>query len=313
MRYLYKSRQKSEKNSFPMISICIPVYNFDVTKLVNDLHKQLVTSEYPFEILLMDDASDESSRRMNNNAENANVSYIQISENIGRSKIRNKLAETARYPYLIFMDCDSKVPSNNYIKNYLPLCESPIVCYGGRIYESKQPKDDTYLRWKYGVERESFPAAERMKNSNYSFCTNNFLIHKSIFDRVKFNENLKGYGHEDTFFGLELLSQGIIVKHIDNPLVHIGLESASDFLEKTENGVVNLLKVDKILQEKYPDYINHSRLIRTYNRIRKIGIRPMLAMLFKCFRPILKKNLLGKNPSLFLLDIYKLGLLCTLD
>ena len=33
-----------------MLSVLIPVYNYDVTELVNELHKQLTTSEVDFEL-----------------------------------------------------------------------------------------------------------------------------------------------------------------------------------------------------------------------------------------------------------------------
>ena len=41
-----------------MLSICIPVYNVDVTKLVSDLHTQIQEINETIEIVLIDDASD---------------------------------------------------------------------------------------------------------------------------------------------------------------------------------------------------------------------------------------------------------------
>ncbi len=40
-----------------MLSILIPVYNFDVRKLVHQLHEQGLLLEIPFEIICVDDAS----------------------------------------------------------------------------------------------------------------------------------------------------------------------------------------------------------------------------------------------------------------
>jgi hypothetical protein len=39
-----------------MLSICIPVYNFDVRALVYELQGQAVRCDVPFEVILMDDA-----------------------------------------------------------------------------------------------------------------------------------------------------------------------------------------------------------------------------------------------------------------
>jgi hypothetical protein len=40
-----------------MISVLIPIYNFNVAKLVKDLHAQLVYANVVFEMILGDDAS----------------------------------------------------------------------------------------------------------------------------------------------------------------------------------------------------------------------------------------------------------------
>ncbi len=296
-----------------MLSICIPIYNYDVITLVNDLHNQAVACSFPFEILLMDDASLPEYSLKNSQISLPGVRYISLEQNIGRSKIRNRLAEEAQYPYLIFMDCDSGVVSDSYIKNYLPYCQPGIVCYGGRVYEPEKPHNSVVLRWKYGVERESQTVSERSVNPNYGFCSNNFLIEKELFKRVRFNENLIGYGHEDTFFGLELLGNGVLIKHIDNPLVHLGLEDAHVFMEKTENGLCNLKKVEQLLHEYYPAYEGHSRIMKTKARLEKMHLKILYTFFFKMFKPLFLRNLYGNHPSLFLFDLYKLGYLSALD
>jgi len=293
-----------------MLSICIPVYNYDVGCLVKDLHLQAMKAGYPFEIILMDDASDEYFRNLNQIVDIKEVRYIQLDENIGRAKIRNRLAEEAKFHNLLFMDCDSAVSSELYIENYVRFFNSHTVCCGGRIYEDKKPADSTFLRWKYGVERECATAEERRKNPNAGFQTNNFLINKSIFEKVKFNEDLTGYGHEDTLFGLELLKQEIIIEHIDNPLIHLGLENAEDFLKKTENGIKNLYKVEMLLREKYPEYISHSDLTWAKLSLQKFHLSCIVSKLFNKLRWPMKNNLLSKNPFLIIFDLYRLGLLC---
>jgi len=295
-----------------MLSICIPVYNYDVSRLVKELHLQAGKTGCPFEILLMDDASEEKFRAVNQATNPEGVRYVQLNENIGRSKIRNRLAEEAKYPCLLFMDCDSAVSSPLYIENYTRFFDSPAVCCGGRIYEDKKPADSTYFRWKYGVARECAPAAERNKDPNAGFQTNNFLIHKNLFEKVKFNEAFAGYGHEDTLFGLELMGEGIMIRHIDNPLIHLGLESASVFLKKTENGIANLHRVESVLREKYPECINHSsRLMRSKLFLQKFHLSGFASKLFSLMRRQMKNNLLSKNPSLLIFDLYRLGLICS--
>jgi GT2 family glycosyltransferase len=294
-----------------MLSICIPIYDYDVSNLVSDLYKQAIRLNQPFEILLIDDASDKSYQEKNRQINLKYVKYVELEKNIGRSAIRNKLANDAQYSYLIFMDCDSGVISDSYIENYARCCETHIIYCGGRVYSKDMPNDNTLLHWKYGTARECHTAAIRNKNPNYGFQTNNFLISKLLFETLQFNENLKGYGHEDTFFGIELQEKGITIKHIDNPLIHLGLENASVFLEKAKNAISNLIKIEHLIKEKYPKHAKHSNLMKTKFTLEKLHLVHLFSIIFKINSGLMKKHLLGNNPSLRIFDLYRLGLLCT--
>ncbi len=43
---------------------------------------------------------------------------------------------------------------------------------------------------------------------------------------------MKGYGHEDTFIGIELERKNIHTRHINNPVLHNRLETANAFIKK---------------------------------------------------------------------------------
>jgi hypothetical protein len=275
---------------------------------VNDLHRQAIKCGQPFEILLMDDASQDEYRRKNSAIKLPYLRYIQLTENAGRSKIRNRLCDAAQYPYLIFIDCDSAVYSADYIANYIPFFKPDIVCYGGCIYNDKMPDEKKYLRWKYGKKRESLPVWQREKEPNFSFKSGNFLIYKNLLKKNPFNEDLSEYGHEDTFLGIQLLGEGIFIQQIDNPLIHLGLEDSEIFIAKTEKALVNLKIIDGILQKKYPEYVKHSRLVRIERNLKKLRLNSLVAFIVNVFKPIIKKNLLGKHPSILLFDVYKLGI-----
>jgi hypothetical protein len=289
------------------------VYNCDVGVLVHVLHQQALQTGLPFEILLMDDASEKEYRGKNSAIHLPYLHYVQLEENAGRSRIRNLLGKQAQYPYLIFMDCDSSVASEDYIKRYIPYFKPDIVCSGGRIYEKKQARDRKYLHWKYGVKREALTAEQRDKKSGFGFMTCNFLIHKPLLENNPFNEDLKGYGHEDTLFGIQLREKGILVRQIDNPLIHSGLEDADVFIEKTEKAMFNLRKIDRILQEKYPDSVEHSALVKLEKRLERMHLLPLVAVVFSVFKPLIKMNLSGSYPSLILFDLYKIGTLAVIS
>ncbi len=295
-----------------MISICIPVYNYDVRHLVEKLSQQAESLQTPYEILVIDDASTANFQAINSQIKVPNFRYISLKKNIGRSKIRNILSQESRYPYLIFMDCDSEVASSQYLSDYLGQCKPGIVCYGGCAYHSKPESSRVLLRHKYGIQRECKPAQEREEDPNMGFRTNNFLIDKLIFQSVVFDEEINQYGHEDTLFGLELESHGIIVQHIDNPLIHLGLEDNFVYLLKTKSSLSNLRRIEKLLVEKKAPESRYPQIIRIKQRLEKLYLKKTVAILFRISKSALEKKLTGKNPDLFLFDVYRLGYYCNL-
>ncbi len=287
-----------------MLSVLIPVFNFDITTFVADLQKQCMGCNIDFEIRCYDDGSEEKYRITNRSVQNLEgVILKELPKNIGRSKIRNLLAAEAKFEKLLFLDCDSKVVSDMFIDKYIESAESNNVVCGGTSYESKAPSDKSmYLKWLYGSSREVIPVSIRQGNPYQAFKTYNFLISRNVFLPIKFNEEIIEYGHEDTLFGFMLHERNVPVTHIDNPLCHIGLETPLEFLDKTEKGLQNL---HYILEKKLP--VEDIKILRYYKRIRNLGLCFFVEFLFKRFRKSILNNLLSNNPSLILYDFYKLG------
>lgn len=296
-----------------MLSILIPVYNFDVRNLVNQLVEQCRTASIPFEIILLDDGSTAPFRQVNQVLGKLHdVIYEELPLNVGRAKIRNLLLEKARYDSLLFIDCDSALPDDQFISRYQPFIGSNLIIYGGRVYEEEPPADpELFLHWYYGTCREVIPVAERLKAPNQSFMTNNFLIHKSVFGLLRFNEIIRGYGHEDTLFGFELKKNNLIITHIDNPVIHIGLETAGELLRKSKNSIRNLRRILNDNGE-HTAMAEDISLLHSYLRVKKLQMDGLIRRLFKRFEQAIEHNLESKNPRLFLFDLYKLGYICSI-
>jgi glycosyltransferase involved in cell wall biosynthesis len=293
-----------------MISILIPVYNCNIVSLVYELHNQASVASVPVEIIVLDDCSSELLRDQNKDVNKLEgVKFKELEKNVGRASIRNKLAGMAAYPTLLFMDCDSEVPDPDYIKNYLPYCGKEIVVCGGRSYRPVPPEEpEMMLRWLYGTKREQLQANVRSKDPYHSFMTNNFLISRSILSRIQFDESLVQYGHEDTLFGFELKKRGIPVIHIQNPLIHTGLEITREFLRKTTEGIENLVILvvqGKLDKEGFEDI----RILRAYNKINRLGLVNLYLKIYCQFERTIMKNLMSINPNLFDFDLYKLAVL----
>jgi GT2 family glycosyltransferase len=294
-----------------MLSILIPVYNFNIVELAREIHRQAVCSGIAFEILFADDGSCLSCKEENRFVDEwKDVRYEELATNIGRARIRNKLAGMARFPWLLFLDCDSLIVRPDYIVSYLARCEKEAVICGGRTYADRKPEDpERYLRWHYGRTREQKSAVDRNRRPWNSFMTNNFAIARSVFDRVTFDESITQYGHEDTFFGFELQRKGIPVIHIDNPLVHTGLETNAEFLKKTQEGITNLTMLMHQKTAYRKEMVSGIKLLMHFSWLKCFHLLALFQWLYAGLKKRIRVNLMSRHPSLLLFDIYKLGLM----
>jgi len=296
-----------------MISVCIPVYNFDVNELTHSLLEQANRIGYPIEILLFDDHSLSYFRKVNAQLNNLkDVSYLEFDFNIGRSKIRNRLADFASGNWLIFLDCDMVLDDPNFLKGYVDALTSAQVVCGGIKYGNKPLREELILRWKYGVSRECKSALRRQISPYSSFMSGNFLIASDTFHSICFNEDISGYGHEDTVFGIELKRRKVSILHIDNPSLHLGLEPCFDFLQKSEQSVINLSKLMRNAPDLRKDLESTVKILRVFKLLRFLGLTLLFRWVFRVVNPVIRHSLCSKRPSLLMFDVYKLALLAKL-
>ena len=288
-----------------MLSILIPTYNQDITSLVTELQHQVSEQFVDFEIIVMEDGSTlfvEENSIVNGLEE---CRHIALKNNIGRSAVRNKLANEAKYGHLLFMDCDAEVCSAHFVEKYVTFCKEECIVIGGTAYDPNETNPDYSLRLKYGRKREARTALERGKNN---FATFNFLISKSIFNKVRFDESIRGYGHEDMLFGHQLHQLGYEFIQIENPLIHKGLDDNNTFILKTEEGTRNLFLMYKT--GCYPFLGEESKLLNTFLRIRKLGLTRLFALKYDLTKGLFRWALCRKSPSLLLYDLYKILFMC---
>ena len=289
-----------------MLSICIPVYNSDVSELVYSLLNQIEELDYEIEICVIDDASAEPKYDLLSLC-HPKINIFKNSKNKGRAKVRNQFLDMSNQPHLLFLDGDSKIIRTDFLKRYCDILKSSkveILC-GASIYQSHKPVRSHYLRWKYSTIRESKSLEERRQNLNLGFKTNNFIIHREIFNRIQFNETIIGYGHEDSLYGFELKKSNIQIQHIDNPVLNYQLDDNETFLKKTREGVRNLKHVLQIVNyDKL--FMNSSKLSRVYVLINRLKIRWFVYFLISILHPF---NTFFLTRGIFVLpmfDLYKL-------
>ena len=293
-----------------MLSILIPTYNYNIHSLVSELQRQCDHCEVAYEISVIDDAS--HSFQAENSAINSlkNCSYLVLEKNIGRSAIRNLLAKKATYDWLLFLDADVFPKQPTFISEYLKQTKNEAtIINGGIVYQKEKPEKSRVFRWVYGKKREALSYETRNKNPYLSFLTLNFLIHKSIFEKVRFNESIPNLRHEDTLFSFNLMEHQIPIIHTNNPICHLGLDVFEIAIRKENESLVALkyLLDNKILSS---DYL---KISKAYTTIKNLKLQFLFGFFYAITQSVFLRNLASENPSLFIFDLYRLGYLCQLD
>ncbi len=288
-----------------MLSILIPTYNYDCYNLVYELHCQANECNILFEIIVANDCSTKDLSKLQTINNMPNCKLVNLEHNLGRAKIRNYLASIAQYDTFLYLDSDSLPASKNFIANYIKHISENIILLGGRIYNPAQSPNHTLLT-KYGATKEQ--NQNTIIKSNAPFTSPNFLISREIFNKIKFNENIKGYGHEDTIFGIELQRKNIPFFRFNNPIIHLQIEDNITFLKKTEESIQNLYNI--YISKQYPEIEQISPILRLYKKINKIKLTPIFSKLYQKKLALLQKLCCSKNPNLNIFSLYKLCYLC---
>lgn len=292
-----------------MLSILIPIYNYNVYPLVFELHRQCTECGIAFEILAQDDASQSPLNKENEKVNTLpHCSFVSLKQNMAHRENRNSLAEQAKFDYLLFIDGDSIIVRPDYIQNYLRNLDGFDVVYGGRQHPEKCPSEKQSLRWKYGKFIEDKLAINRRKTPYKSLLFNNTVITKKCFNKVKFDKDITLYGHDDTQFAYQLSLLQAKVNHIDNSVEHGDIDTNQAYLAKTESSLKSLL----LLYQSGKIASEFVSILKLYVLLKKTKLIVLATVFHKLFQKSIAKSLLSENPTLFLFNVYRIGYLCTL-
>ena len=293
-----------------MISVLIPVLNYNLTDLVATLHKMLSKENIEFEIICFEDGSKEENVSKNKEIEKLPYTKLIVSrKNIGRIKARKLLCQKAKFSWLLFLDADINLKGHDFISNYLKYTNANYdAIYGGFAYSREKPKTTQLLRWKYGIKHEEVPAKIRNQKPYKVIISANCLIKKEVFEYLDLNEDQKVYGL-DSFIGSKLKEKSVKVLHIDNEVLHLGLEENSVFLNKKEQASDIILKLHKEGVLNNPQ----NSLLRLFILLKKSRTNSLFSWAYKTFESRMKNNLTGSNPNIPLLQFYRISYMCYKD
>lgn len=208
------SRDAMENNHLPLISIIIPMYNRE--QLIADTILSVLnqTISEPFEIVVIDDGSNDNSATVVSNINDARIRYF-YQPNSGANIARNHGLIKAKGRYVAFLDSDDQ-----YCPEHLERCletineEENTVVYGQIIVDRGA-----------GTSFVKPPRALRVDEAMcmYLLCDRGFVQTSTLFlprelaCAVKYDEKLP-FG-QDTDFAIRLYDFGAQFRMLETPTV----------------------------------------------------------------------------------------------
>lgn len=286
-----------------MLSILIPTYNYNVSKLVEEIHKQVSQIGIEFEILCNDDGSTKYSKENKACLSKLSFSeYFKSEKNLGRTASRQFLSNTAKYDWLLFLDADVIPKNKTFIEDYFSQLNSGHdAIFGGFAYDTSMKIDKGVLRWKYGKTYEEVDAKKRNLKPYELIISANFLIKKNIFSKINFRLDRNSYGL-DNYFSALLKNEKVKVQHINNEVFHYGLESNAKYVKKAEQAIETLLW----MRDEKKITTHNNKLLKTHSLLKKLRFVYINSLLYKALSKYILNNLLSNNPNVRLLQVYKL-------
>lgn len=294
------------------ISILLPTYNDVCIDAVRELARQAkCIVGVRWEVIVADDGSTDANAIEANSAINEieGCRYIRRLENAGRARIRNFLAASARFKWLLFIDSGMGIIRGDFISKYLEAAsEGEQVVYGGYEVVGNAQELERNLRFRYEKSNEKTLSLQWRRDHVYDqFHTSNFLISKVVYQQFPLDERVRRYGYEDVLLGKMLATANIRIKHIDNPIAFDNFESNELFVQKTEESLHTLRELADELQ-------GYAKMLDAERRIRKWNLARPYLYIYNRSRQGWRSALCGDSrPSLLLFKAYKLGYFLSLQ
>ncbi|VAV90194.1 hypothetical protein MNBD_ALPHA06-1220 [hydrothermal vent metagenome] len=270
-------------NARPILSVLIPYFGDDPSQLIAALDAQQVSQT---EIILYDDGSEKPdiTARVQASATSAKlpVQNIIASQNKGRSAARNCLVDAAKGQYLLFLDADMLPEDETFLQIYLDLIKStrPAIVFGGFSVLPTTVDRSTDLHRALSAGSDCLDAKTRKLVPAKHVCSSNLLVRDDVLRDCPFDTDFVGWGWEDVEWAARAFEQ-FAITHIDNPAVHLGLESAETLVRRYRDSAANYAKFvarHPQLAKQLPSY----RTAKLAGRIPGLKLlRPVLASLVR--------------------------------
>jgi len=199
----------------PLISVIMPAYNCEahIQRAIDSILAQSITD---YELLILDDASTDETRRRIDQYQDPRIAVHQNTHNLGYLKSTNKLFDLCRGNYITFQDADDWSHPDRFKKQYNILLTRPDTALCGSFC-TKHYQQGLEIQAKYPRSHEDI---ERSLTSGRTslFCGASIFFKREILSTIGgYREIFDRIGAEDIDWYLRALEhfQGI---NIPEPL-----------------------------------------------------------------------------------------------
>ncbi len=214
------------------VSLIVTTYNWPQALEVS-LQSALAQTRQPFEIIVADDGSGESTaqvvKKIQQSAPFDVIHSWHEDKGFRLAKSRNKAIAKARGNYVILIDGDI-ILEKHFISDHCSFARTNCFVQGTRVLLGKQVSEDIFSQgmeslhlFSKGIENRKNGIRSGLLAKIFSFrCTRlkgvktcNFAFWRDNAIRINgFNEEFVGWGREDSEFTARLLNSGVVRQNV---------------------------------------------------------------------------------------------------
>lgn len=242
----------------PCLSVLVPFLGDDPSVLLQALEAEKGDHTNRIEIIILDDGTNDLSltRKLQGLVDTSQhaICLLSSTDNLGRSKGRNRLAAQARGSYLLFIDADMLPDHPDFLRFWLTHIDtqSPAATFGGFSVTQASTAPEYAVHRSMALRSDCVAAAIRKQQPEKHVFTSNLLIRKDVFLQNPFDENFQGWGWEDVEWAIRVTTTHPIT-HIDNTATHLGLDTVPALMSKYRQSAANFARIARL----YPEYVAH--------------------------------------------------------
>ena len=272
----------------PRVSILVPFYRDDPSALVAALAGPWRRGGAA-ELILYDDGGGDPLLIARLEAAlyafPAPARLIRGSVNRGRAFARNALATVASARHLLFLDADMLPAAPDFLDRWLQQAEAdPDIVFGGFSVPEHAGREGALHR-AFSAAGDCLDAQARSRNPAQYVFTSNLMVRASLLEEVPFDAGFSGWGWEDAEWAARA-AQSCAILHIDNPAVHLGLESADTLLRRFRDSAANYGRYVRRHPELAATLASHVWATRLKRLRGARPMRPLLAALARGAAPM---------------------------